>query len=93
MPLDNLESVAQDFIDCEVELSLRANNIFALLLTELIVPDCEAPLAGMWSAFKHGRHLSSPMARSPFAYILLASRPKPKNRKTMKAPASQMYRV
>ena len=40
---DDLESEAQDFI----ELLLRPNISLALLLTELIVPDCEVLLTGV----------------------------------------------
>ena len=39
---EDLESVAQDL----TELPLRPNINFALLLTELMVPDCEVLLAG-----------------------------------------------
>jgi hypothetical protein len=44
---DDLESVAQDLTDGEAELLLRPNSNFALLLTELMVPDCEAFLTGV----------------------------------------------
>jgi hypothetical protein len=90
---DDLESVAQDLTEGEAELLLRPNNSFALLLTELMVPDCEVFLTGSRWFLKHGKHLSRPISRSPFAYILLASRPKPKNTKTMKALTNQMYLV
>ena len=86
---EKLESVAQDL----AELLLRPNISLALLVTELIVPDCDGFLVDLWSAFKNGKHLPSPTARRPFAYILLASRPKPKNTKTKKALISQTYRV
>lgn len=90
---DDLESVAQDLTEGEAELPLRQNISFALLLTELMVPDCDVLLTGVWLSLRKGKHLSSPTARRPFAYILLASLPKPKNKKTMKAPTSQMYLV
>jgi hypothetical protein len=45
--LDDLESVAQDLTNGEAELLLRPNSNFALLLTELMVPDCEALLTGV----------------------------------------------
>jgi uncharacterized C2H2 Zn-finger protein len=91
--LEDLESIAQDLTDGDAELPLRPNKSFALLLTELMVPDWEVFLACIRSLFKHEKHLSRPIPRRPFAYILLASRPKPKNKKTMKALTNQMYLV
>ena len=86
---DDLESEAQVL----AELLLRPNMSFALLLTELMVPDCDVLLTGVWSVVKKGRQLPSPTARRPLAYILPASLPKPKSTKTKKALTSQTYRM
>ena len=93
--LDDLDSLAHD--DCVPPSPFRLNISLALLLTELTVPESEAflPAAGADDddLLKQVRHLPSPTACRPLAYILLASRPKPKKMKTMNALPSQMYRV
>lgn len=86
---DELESDTQDL----AKLLLRPNINLALLLTELIVSDRDVLLTGVcWSILRKGKHLPSPRARSPLAYILLASLPKPKSTNTRNALTSQTYR-